>query len=219
MFQIKICGITSVEDALAVARAGADAVGLNFYAYSPRYVTLEQARAIVAVLPSEMVKVGVFVNTTAAAICQIFDELGLDLIQLHGDEEPAFLPQLGRRPVIKAFRIGADGLEPVVHYLRTCKELSYHPQLLLFDSYSASAYGGTSKVIDGMLIEGYHSRVGRSRVVLAGGLTPANVAYAIRAAQPAAVDTASGVEFSPGKKDPAAVAAFVQAARAAFAEP
>ncbi len=219
MFQIKICGITSVDDARAVVRAGADAVGLNFYAHSPRHVTLEQARAILAVLPAEMVKVGVFVDTAAEAICQIFDELGLDLIQLHGNQPPEFLPQLGGRPVMRAFRIGTAGLDPVVRYLHTCDGLLCRPELVLFDSHSDVQFGGTGQVVDQILINEYHIRLDRSRVALAGGLTPANVAYAIRTVHPAAVDTASGVETSPGKKDQAAVAAFVQAARAAFGEP
>ncbi|MGO8690850.1 MAG: phosphoribosylanthranilate isomerase [Thermoguttaceae bacterium] len=219
MFQIKICGITGVEDALAVVRAGADAVGLNFYAGSPRHVTPQEARAILAVLPAEMVKVGVFVDTATEAICQIFDELGLDLIQLHGDQPPELLPRLGGRPVMRAFRIGAAGLDPVVRYLHTCDGLSCRPKFVLFDAYSDTQFGGTGEVIDQMLINEYNIRVDRSSVVLAGGLTPANVAYAIRTVHPAAVDTASGVETSPGKKDQAAVAAFVQAARAAFGEP
>jgi phosphoribosylanthranilate isomerase len=218
MFTIKICGITAVEDARAVAQAGADAVGLNFYARSPRCVTPSEARAILAVLPPEVVKVGVFVDTAAAAITEIFDQLGLDLIQLHGDQPPEFLPQLGGRPVMRAFRIGRAGLAPIVRYLHACDGMSCAPQLVLFDYYSESTFGGTGEVVDKMLIDEYHLKMDRSCVVLAGGLTPSNVAYAIRTLRPAAVDTASGVEISPGKKDPAAVAAFVQAARAALAE-
>ena len=121
--------------------------------------------------------------------------------------------------MIKAFRIGPSRLDPVVRYLHALAT-GYHITRNYYYSIRIlnAAYGGTGVVIDTILIEDYHSRVDRSRVVLAGGLTPANVAYAIRTAQPAAVDAASGVESSPGKKDPAAVAAFVQAARAAFAE-
>ena len=218
MFKIKICGITDIDDARVVARAGADAVGLNFYAHSPRHVTLEQAREIVAVLPAEIVKVGVFVDTPADAICQIFDQLQLDLIQLHGDQPPEFLPQLGGRPVMKAFRIGPAGLDPVVRYLRTCDGLASGPQLVLLDSYIDGKYGGTGEVVDNILIYDHHKKVDRSCLVLAGGLTPDNVGYAIRSVRPAAVDTASGVEKAPGKKDAAAVAAFVAAARIAFAE-
>jgi phosphoribosylanthranilate isomerase len=201
-----------------VAAAGADAVGLNFYSQSPRYVTLDQARAIVAALPASMVKVGVFVDTPAAAICQTFDELGLDLIQLHGDQPPEFLPQLGGRPVMKAFRVGPTGLEPVFRYMRMCEVSSHTPQFVLLDSYSEYYFGGTGMVIDSTIIYDYVNRSKRSSIVLAGGLNPSNVAYAIRTVRPAAVDAASGVENSPGKKDAALLAAFVQAARAAFAE-
>ncbi len=95
MFQVKICGITNVADARAVVQAGADALGLNFFRGSPRFVDLQQAKAIVAALPPEMVKVGVFVDTPAAEIGRIFDELPLDLIQLHGDQPPEFLLDLG----------------------------------------------------------------------------------------------------------------------------
>jgi phosphoribosylanthranilate isomerase len=218
MFKIKICGITDIDDAGMVARAGADAVGLNFYAHSPRHVTLDQAGAILSVLPAGMVKVGVFVDTPAEAICQIFDQLPLDLIQLHGDQPPAFIPPLGGRPVMKAFRIGPAGLDPVVRYLRTCHGLACRPQLVLLDTYMEGQYGGTGKVIDSILMYNSQKQVDRSRLVLAGGLTPGNVAYAIRSVRPAAVDAASGVEKSPGKKDADAVAAFVQSARAAFAE-
>ena len=106
MFRIKICGITSVEDARAVAAAGADAVGLNFYAKSPRYVTPEKARQIVNALADELVKVGLFVNAAVEEVCETFDQLGLDLIQLHGDEPPTFPARLGGRPVMRAFRLG-----------------------------------------------------------------------------------------------------------------
>ena len=105
MFRIKICGITSVDDALLVARAGADAVGLNFYPRSPRYISLDTARKIVAALPKEIVKVGLFVNAPPADVCRTYSDLSLDLIQLHGDEPPEYLAQLGGRPVMRAFRV------------------------------------------------------------------------------------------------------------------
>ncbi len=172
MFQIKICGITGIEDAQAAAAAGADAVGLNFYAQSPRHVTLDQARAIVAALPAGMVKVGVFVDTPAEAICQTFDELGLDFIQLHGDQPPEFLPHLGDRPVMKAFRVGPTGLEPVFRYLRTCESTTHAPQLVLLDAYAENRFGGTGSVIDSTLVYDHMKKLKRSQVVLAGGLNP-----------------------------------------------
>ena len=117
MFQTKICGITSVEDALAVARAGADAIGLNFYSRSPRHVAEAVASEIVVALPAGIVKVGLFVDTPARDVCRLFDHLQLDLIQLHGDQPPEFLAQVGDRPVMPAFRVGPDGLRPVIAYL------------------------------------------------------------------------------------------------------
>jgi len=216
MFRVKICGITSRDDARAVVKAGADAVGLNFYPKSPRYVTLEKARRIADVLPQELIKVGLFVNAAAEEVCRTFDRLDLDLIQLHGDEPPAFLAELGDRPVIRAFRVGPDGLQPVDEYLRRCRELERLPRLVLVDAYVKEAYGGTGSVADWDALRTIPPGETFPPMVLAGGLTPHNVAEAIRTVRPAAVDTASGVESSPGKKDPAAVEAFVQAARAAF---
>ena len=216
MFRIKICGITNVDDALAVARAGADAVGLNFYPRSPRHVDLDTARRIVAALPKEMVKVGLFVNADPPDICRVCDDLGLDLIQLHGDEPPELLAQLGERPVMRALRLGTKGLRPVFEYLRRCRELAATPSLTLLDSLIPGEYGGTGKIADWTAAKQYVAESGLPPLVLAGGLTPANVADAIRTVRPAAVDTASGVESSPGRKDLVAVAAFVQSARAAF---
>jgi phosphoribosylanthranilate isomerase len=217
MFSIKICGITTVEDALAVARTGADAIGLNFYPGSARCVTLRQARAILQVVPPGVVKVGVFVDVEAAAVCRAFDELGLDLLQLHGNEPPARLAELGGRPVMKAFRLGPAGLEPVAEYLRQCRSLGCLPELVLLDAQVPGAYGGTGQVTDWAAARRYPAQIGGPPMVLAGGLRADNVAAAIRAAAAAAVDTASGVEASPGRKDLAAVAAFVRAARQALA--
>jgi phosphoribosylanthranilate isomerase len=219
MFRVKICGITNREDAQAVVKAGADAVGLNFYPKSPRYVTLEMAQRIADGLPREVVKVGLFVNAAAEEVCRTFDRLDLDLIQLHGDEPPAFLAELGGRPVIRAFRLGPAGLPPVHDYLQQCRELEHLPRLVLIDAYVQGAYGGTGSVADWDALREIRRDESFPPTVLAGGLTPHNVAEAIRTVRPAAVDTASGVESAPGKKDPAAVEAFVQAALAAFENP
>jgi len=216
MFRVKICGITSVDDARMVARAGADAVGLNLYPKSRRYVTLEQAQRIGDVLPGGLVKVGLFVNTAAEEVCRAFDRLNLDLIQLHGDEPPEFLAELGDRPLIRAFRLGPSGLQPVSDYLGRCRELGCSPGLVLVDSYVKGAYGGTGSVADWDALRNVPPGESFPPMVLAGGLTPKNVAEAIQTVRPAAVDTASGVESTPGKKDPTAVEAFVKAAREAF---
>ena len=218
MFRVKICGITNVDDALASARAGADALGLNFYPKSPRHITPEQARAIVEVLPRNVVKVGLFVNAPVDEVRDTFDRLGLNLIQLHGDEPPESLAELGDRPVMRAFRLGSEGLPPVTEYLRHCRRLGCLPRLVLIDAHVKGAYGGTGQVADWPTVKRYPVDKDDPPLVLAGGLSPSNVAEAIRAVSPAAVDTASGVESAPGKKDPAAVEAFVRAARAALAE-
>ncbi len=215
-FQIKICGITRAHDALWAAAAGAEAVGLNFYSRSPRYVWPEDAQEVLAVLPPEVVKVGIFVNSEPQEICQTFDTLGLDWIQLHGDEAPGLIRRLEGRPVIRALRVGPEGLGPVLEYLEQCRHVGGMPQGVLLDGYSTSLYGGTGMTPQWEACREYAALKGMPWLVLAGGLTPANVAEAIRTVRPAAVDTASGVEIAPGRKDPTLVAAFVRAAREAF---
>ena len=216
MFQTKICGITTVEDALVAACAGADAIGLNFYARSPRYVTIETAENIVRILPGGISKVGLFVDTPAEEICRLFDRLRLDLIQLHGNQPPEFVAELGPRPVMRAFRVGPEKLEPVGEYLDRCRELEHELELVLLDALVAGAYGGTGQLVDWGVAQAYRAQIGTTPLVLAGGLTPENVATAIRTVGPAAVDVASGVESHPGRKDPTRVEAFVAAARVAF---
>ncbi len=217
MFTIKICGIMRPEDARAAADAGADAIGLNFYPQSPRAIDHDRARAIIAVLPGEMIKVGLFVNAQPAEICRTCDVLGLDLIQLHGDEPPEFLFALGGRPVMKAFcAAGAEGLQAVLDYLAACRTLACLPRLILLDAPLARGFGGSGKLADWSLAKEYQENHGAPLLVLAGGLKADNVAEAIRTTGSGAIDTASGVESQPGIKDPAALAAFVRAARAAW---
>jgi phosphoribosylanthranilate isomerase len=216
MFQIKICGITNVKDALAVAQAGADAIGLNFYRRSPRYITPEVAGDIVKKLPPGIIKVGLFVDTPADEVCRLFDELSLDLVQLHGDQPPDFLAELGNRPVMRAFRVGPNGLSLVTGYLSRCRALAALPQLVLLDALVEGGYGGTGKVTDWEVAKQYAFLPNMPPLVLAGGLTPENVAAAIHTVRPEAVDVASGVESQPGRKDPAIVTTFVKSARAAF---
>ena len=213
MFRIKICGITNVSDAQSAVQAGADAVGLNFYPASPRFITRSTARQICGVLPAEIVKVGVFVNAEAIEVCQTFDELELDLIQLHGDETPEFIVQLGIRPVMRAFRLGPKGLKPIYTYLEACKQLGCVPKLVMMDAFSKGVYGGSGETPNWSACAQYPRNEDVPPLVLAGGLTQSNVAQAIDKVRPAAVDTASGVESSPGRKNPAAVMSFVQAAR------
>jgi phosphoribosylanthranilate isomerase len=216
VFHIKICGMTNVEDALTAAQAGADAVGLNFYPPSPRYISPEVARAIAQALPKGIARVGVFVNSGAEEACRLFDDTPLDTIQLHGDEPPEFILQLGNRPVIKTFHLKAGSINHVVAYLERCKNSSISPFMVMIDSQTVGLHGGTGKACDWSAARQYVDEIQSPPLILAGGLTPENVAEAIRTVRPAAVDVASGVESSPGRKDPAAVVAFVQNARGAF---
>lgn len=218
MFQIKICGVTTLVDALAAARSGADAIGLNFFPGSKRFVAPERAREIAAALPPAVSKVGVFVNAGEADIRRAFDLLGLDAVQLHGDEPPAFLAKLADLPLVRAFRLDAGGLAAVDSYLSKCGGLGVLPRMILLDAHVPGQYGGTGSTLDWAALGGAAPSIDRPATIVAGGLTPANVATAIRLARPAAVDTAGGVEYAPGKKDHAMVAAFVAAARAAFQE-
>ena len=216
MFCIKICGITTIDDAEMVAQSGADAVGLNFFPGSPRCIELEQARAIVEALSDRVVKVGLFVNAEAERVVSWFDSLGLDLIQLHGDEPPEFLAELGGRPIVRAFRLGSEGLAPISQYIERCGKLGCMPRMVLLDALVKGEYGGTGKIGDWGEAGQYGQIDDHPPLILAGGLEPKNVAAAIHAVRPHAVDTASGVESAPGKKDPAAVESFVRSARAAF---
>jgi phosphoribosylanthranilate isomerase len=221
MFRVKICGITRVEDALAVARAGADAIGLNFYAQSPRFITTEFAQAVAHALAEAshgegVVRVGVFVNTPVDQIKQIAREAKLNAVQLHGDEPAEAIRDLVPLPVIRARRLDARGVGPIDADLEECRTLGRLPDALLVDAAAAGSYGGTGQTVDwGLLTD--HARWTRGvPLILAGGLRCENVAEAIRAVRPRGIDTASGVESAPGVKDHEKVAAFVQRAREAL---
>lgn len=218
MFQIKICGVTTADDARLIAAAGADAIGFNFYPGSKRHVTIEQAREMAAVLPTHMVRVGVFVNAPVAQIERTVEAVGLDAIQIHGDEPSELLLELARTvsaPMIRAFRLGPEGTSPIGHYLHRCAELACPLRMILVDGYRPGSYGGTGTTFDWRQLADF-SREGITPLILAGGLTPENVGQAIATARPAAVDVAGGVESSPGCKDERLVRAFVDAARRAF---
>jgi phosphoribosylanthranilate isomerase len=219
MFRIKICGITRPEDAILAADAGADAIGLNFYPQSPRVVSRERAQEIVAAVGDRVRKVGVFVNSSVAEVVATYDELGLDLVQLHGDEPPDFLQQLGGIPVVRAFRCGPSGLSPIAVYLEACRVFGAPPQLVLIDAYQPGSYGGTGNTAPWDAAARYRGLRFPYPLVLAGGLTPANVAQAIGQVRPAAVDTASGVESSPGIKDAERMRDFIRRAAEAFVAP
>jgi phosphoribosylanthranilate isomerase len=218
MIQIKICGITTPEDAIMAVDAGADAIGLNFFAKSPRYVSPEAARTIAAAVKGRATRVGVFVNPTVAEVRLIASDVDLDLVQLHGDEAPELAAELSDHiRVMKAFRIGPEGLKSVLEYLDCFRRYGGHMQQVLFDARKPGQYGGTGKTADWDTLKDYPQDGWHPLLVLAGGLTPDNVAKAIQAVRPSGVDTASGVEQSPGRKDAVLVARFVSEARRALA--
>lgn len=202
MTRIKICGITRVEDGLAAARAGADAIGLVFYPPSPRHVTIAQASEIARALPPFVTTVGLFVNPEAEEVEAVLHQLHLDLLQFHGDEPPEFCRRFGM-PYLKAVRVktGVD----LVQYA------DFYPDAkgLLLDAWVEGVAGGTGKSFDWELIPAQLPLP----VVLSGGLDPSNVETAVRRVNPWAVDVSSGVEAARGIKDAAKIAAFVQGVR------
>ena len=203
---VKICGITSEADALAAAEAGADAIGLMFYEGSPRHVTLEQAKAISAALPQHVMRVGVFVNAEEAFVHQALTECMLNILQFHGDETPE---ECSRYPVmtLKAFRVQGE---------ETLAELEAYPSAgYLLDAYVKDALGGTGATFNWDLA--VRAQEFGKPIFLAGGLTPENVAEAVRKVQPFGVDVSSGVESEPGRKDAEQMRTFVAAAKGALA--
>ena len=216
MFRVKICGVTCPEDALLCANAGADAVGLNFYRPSPRWIDIPTAKRIAAQLPASVAKVGVFVNAPLDEVASVFDQVGLDLAQLHGDEPPEAMVELGKRPVVKAFRCRDHDGRQITQFLRGCRDLRVQPAAVLIDAFVPGSYGGTGVAVDWAFVAELRQQTQQIPIVLAGGLRPENVAQAIRIARPSAVDTASGVETAPGKKDSDLSQAFVDNARSAF---
>lgn len=192
MTRVKLCGITSWKDAKLAMDAGADALGFNFYAMSPRHVSLSHAKEIIRHMPRRVAAVGVFVNASAAEILRIARAANLGALQLHGEESPATVERLARKyPVIKAFRVGPR--------FRASDLRRYGSAAgFLLDGYDAKRHGGTGRQFDWSVAR-EAKRYGP--VILAGGLQTKNVADAIRQAEPFAIDVCSGVEASPGKKD------------------
>ena len=193
MVKVKICGITNWTDARRAIESGADLLGFNFVATSPRYVTPAKAQRMVARLPENILAVGVFENASEAAMLEIARSVGLDQLQLHGDETPSMVARLGRRVrVIKALSVKKPfSISRLKAYRRA--------DAILLDGFSRKARGGTGKTFDWKVAR---RAKGQGRIFLAGGLTPENVGEAIRTARPYGVDVCSGVESRPGKKDP-----------------
>ncbi len=200
--KVKICGVTCVADALHAARAGADAIGLNFAARSPRRVSVEQAAAIAAALPAGVCRVGVFVDAGRDEIAAVAARVGLDALQFHGDEPPALCAGWSAK-TIKAVRVRDAATLAAAS--------AYAVDFILADAYVEGQAGGTGRRVPLEWLGG----VARERLILAGGLTPETVAEAVRAVRPAVVDVASGVEAAPGIKDPEKVERFIAHARLA----
>ncbi len=208
---IKICGIRDVETALFAAQAGADAVGLNFYEKSPRVVAPPIAAEIVARLPAGIEPVGVFVNHRFDEIQTICRKCSLETIQLHGDEPPEVLAELSRKyRVVRAFRVGTDGLGFLAEYLDACARLKAKPWACLVDAKVAGRYGGTGQTAPWDLLQREYKTAEWPPLILAGGLNATNVAQAIRAVGPWGVDVAGGVESSVACKDATLVRQFVE---------
>ncbi|HSW64677.1 MAG TPA: phosphoribosylanthranilate isomerase [Dissulfurispiraceae bacterium] len=202
MLRIKICGITNAGDASAAVEYGADALGFVFYPKSPRSVPPETARMIIESLPPFITTVGVFVNETAETITRIKAETGINMVQLHGEEPPSFCSEWPR--IIKAFRIAAmSDLDSLAQYSASA---------FLLDTYSPAEHGGTGQIFNWeVAVEA--KRYGR--IILAGGLTPDNIAQAVAKVKPYGVDVSSGVEREKGKKDLDKLRLFIERAKAA----
>lgn len=198
--RVKVCGITRIEDAVLAADLGASAIGFVFWPRSPRFVEPETAREIAAAMPASLVCVGVFVDQEASYVRQTAAQVRLGAVQLHGDESVAFATGL-MEPVIKAVPV-REGFEP--------ESLDMLPAAItvLLDTHDPERRGGTGRTIDWALAA---RAAARRPVVFAGGLTPENVAAAIAAVRPYAIDVSSGVESAPGVKDPEKLRALFEA--------
>jgi phosphoribosylanthranilate isomerase len=214
MTWVKICGMTNLEDALVAVEAGADAVGFVFYEKSPRCVTVETVREIVAKLPANVEKVGVFVNEVEGTLCGVADRAGLTAVQMHGDNEDPHVADL----VVQ--RMPGVSVMAAVSMHRPAPQgwaMMWHPdsvRAFLVDSGNSLRHGGTGEVFDWIAAVPVVDEIKRLfKVVAAGGLTPGNVEQAVATLKPWGVDVVSGVEARPGKKDAEKVRAFVKAVR------
>ena len=207
--RVKICGITNETDALAAIDCGADALGFNLFPASPRYIDLVGARSWLEKLPREICKVAVMVNPNANEVGQITELPFIDLLQLHGQESPEFCETLAkaRIPFAKAI--------PVIDRQSLNSLPNFHTSWLVLDSAAGEKFGGTGQIFPWSLARRFVEQCRDFKVILAGGLTPGNVAQAIREVTPFGVDVTTGVEISRGKKDHRRLKAFVQAVRSA----
>lgn len=210
---VKVCGLTRLDEAVACAGAGADWIGLNFHPDSPRHVTPAVAAEIARSLPASARPVGLFVDRPAAEVLEVAHRVGLTAVQLHGHEPPEAVVALAAAglEVIRAYRLAdAGSVDAMRADLLRAEQLGGPPFAVLVDAHVPGLAGGTGRAIDPALLAMLPPL---PRLILAGGLTPENVAERVGQVRPWMVDTASGVESAPGRKDPARVAAFVRAAR------
>lgn len=223
---IKICGVTRAEDVATIVNSGADAIGFNFFPKSKRCVSIPIARALAEGARRSAVDlplidlVGVFVNAEANAIRSAVQEVGLSLIQLHGDESVEYVTEIHRLcpnvPIVRAFRVDPRNTEQTLNDIDRLAA-SVPLAAILLDAFVFGEYGGTGRTIDLSILERY-PRQQRPPLILAGGLTPENLALGVECSAVWGIDTASGVESSPGIKDSARVYEFVNAARAATSD-
>ena len=214
---VKICGIRDVATAEKIVSLGPDAIGLNFFAKSPRCVDRSVAAEISSSLPAAIESVGLFVNHDLNDVLDTADQCGLTMIQVHGDEPPEFLAELkgcsADVKILRAFRVDDRGLAEVTDYLAECRKLDVCLAGCLIDSRVDGEYGGTGHTAPWDLLAGQYDADRWPRLILAGGLHPGNLADAIRVTNPFGVDVASGVESERGVKDLTLVRDFIQAAR------
>ncbi len=217
---VKICGIQDRATATSIAALAPDAIGLNFYAGTVRHVDATTAAQVASSLPSEIEPVGLFVNDRAESMHDVCRTCSLRTIQLHGNEPPETIRELADRDpayrIIRAWNLGPEGLGPLGDYLNRLRDLKVWPVACLIDARVEGKHGGTGRTVDWELLGREYDHGEWPPMILAGGLSPENVAAAIQTARPWGVDVSSGVESATGVKDFSLVEQFIQSAREAF---
>jgi phosphoribosylanthranilate isomerase len=202
---VKICGFKDLELAEIAVEAGVDAIGLNFYAKSSRFITPASAEIISKTLNNRVLTVGLFVNHSADDVSEIITQCELPAVQFHGDETPEYLSEIQIRfpdlKIIKAYRMKGNDLSPLKEYLDRCKQLNFELFACLVDAFSDKQYGGTGNTVHWPALDEEYSTEEWPPLILAGGLNPDNISEAIEQAKPWGIDVASGVESAPGIKN------------------
>ena len=214
---VKVCGIRDANTATEVATCGVNAIGLNFFTPSPRSISVTDAKAIVEVLPERITPVGLFVNHSINEVLETCQQLNLGTVQLHGDEQPEYLAEIKQHlpeiQIIRAYRMGSDGLSSLFEYLEKCDKLNVTLFACLIDAFVKGTFGGTGTTVAWNRLQQEYNRQQMPRLILAGGLNPTNIAEAIQAVNPWGVDVASGVESAAGVKEISLVKQLVANAR------